>query len=306
MNFSTMEYFVTLAQERNFTKAADHLHIAQQSLSSHIAGLEKELGCQLFVRRNPLTLTYAGEVMLRYATAFQKEHIAMQKEFCDISQNQCGILRVGTSPTRARVILPDMIRSFQTLFPNIYVEVNEAPNSLLFQSLQDGELDLVIAVFPESLPDVVQRDFYREEVVLLIEKELFYSTYGSDADSVERLFREGCFRELGRCPFVLGGVEDIDGKIGRATLNRAGIKKATVKVTSHSMGPLLTLCLRGVGAYFCPENLARASLTEEQLASLMLFKLGEEAQYPVRFGYQMQSYQWSVIQTFMSCAETVL
>ena len=43
MNFSTMEYFVTLAQERNFTKAAEHLHIAQQSLSSHIAGLERNL-----------------------------------------------------------------------------------------------------------------------------------------------------------------------------------------------------------------------------------------------------------------------
>ena len=42
MNFSSMEYFSVLAQERNFTRAAERLHITQQSLSSHIAGMEKE------------------------------------------------------------------------------------------------------------------------------------------------------------------------------------------------------------------------------------------------------------------------
>lgn len=43
MNFSSMEYFVVLAQERNFTRAAERLHITQQSLSSHVAGMEKSL-----------------------------------------------------------------------------------------------------------------------------------------------------------------------------------------------------------------------------------------------------------------------
>ncbi len=58
MNFSSMEYFVALARERNFTWAAEQLHITQQSLSTHVAGLEKELGCQLLIRHVPLELTY--------------------------------------------------------------------------------------------------------------------------------------------------------------------------------------------------------------------------------------------------------
>ena len=77
MNFSSMEYFTVLAQERNFTRAAERLHITQQSLSSHIAGMEKELGSQLLVRRVPLELTYAGEVMLNRTLCqvhFQKTH----------------------------------------------------------------------------------------------------------------------------------------------------------------------------------------------------------------------------------------
>ena len=102
MNFSSMEYFTILARERSFTKAAEQLHITQQSLSSHIAGLEKELGCHLLVRHIPLELTYAGEVFLRYAGSFQDTQTAMLREFGDISQNQKGILRVGAAPTRGR------------------------------------------------------------------------------------------------------------------------------------------------------------------------------------------------------------
>ena len=70
MNFSSMKYFTVLARERNFTRAAEQLHITQQSLSSHIAGLEKEFGCKLIIRHVPLELTYAGEVFLRYAKDF--------------------------------------------------------------------------------------------------------------------------------------------------------------------------------------------------------------------------------------------
>ena len=118
MNFSSMEYFTILARERSFTKAAEQLHITQQSLSSHIAGLEKELGCQLLVRHIPLELTYAGEVFLRYAGSFQDTQTAMLREFGDISQNQKGILRVGAAPTRGRVLLPQAIASLVQTIPS--------------------------------------------------------------------------------------------------------------------------------------------------------------------------------------------
>ena len=304
MNFSTMEYFVILAEERNFTKAAERLHITQQSLSSHIANLENDLGCQLVVRRSPLQLTFAGEMMLQYAESFHKEYTDMVHEFHDISQRQFGILHVGTSATRARTILPDVICSFQQLFPNICVDLSEAPNSSLFKQLQEGKLDLVIAVFPKKIPGIALREYYQEEVVLLIQKEMFHSICGTDADKYMQCFKEGDFRGLSKCPFVLGGVDDIDGRIGRALFDRNGIKKPAVKAISHSMGPLLALCLQGVGACFCPENLARSSLTAEQFNSLLLFQIDKDAQYPVSFGYQINSYQWSIIEAFMTCAQS--
>ena len=98
MNFDSLEYFSVLAQERSFTRAAELLHITQQSLSSHIAGLEKELNCQLVVRRIPLELTYAGKTFLRYAEDIRRLQHTMQQELCDISQNQKGELRLHPQP----------------------------------------------------------------------------------------------------------------------------------------------------------------------------------------------------------------
>ena len=303
MNFSSMEYFTVLAQERNFTRAAERLHITQQSLSSHIAGMEKELGSQLLVRRVPLELTYAGEVMLKYAAGFQKFHNDMQREFCDISQKQKGILRVGAASTRGQMILPETIALFQESYPNISIELMEGSNGELHQKLLKGTIDLAIAEFPDNLPDISLTDFYREENVLVIEKGLFSKCFTFSAEECERRLLPGDYSVLRECPFVLGGIDDIDGRIGRDVLKRAGIDGPFVTATSHNVGMLLRLSIQGVGACVCPQIIVQNMLTQQQADSLWVFQLGEVSAPRIQFGRQAQSYQWSVIEKFISCAK---
>lgn len=303
MNFSSMEYFTVLAQERNFTRAAERLHITQQSLSSHIAGIEKELGSQLLVRRVPLELTYAGEVMLRYATDFQKFHKDMQREFCDISQKQKGILRVGAATTRGQMIVPRTVALFQESYPNIVVELTEGSNGELHQKLLKGNIDLAIAEFPENLPDVSMIDFYREENVLVIEKGLFAKCFTFGAEECERRLLAGDYSALREFPFVLGGIDDIDGRIGRDVLKRAGIDNPIVTATSHNVGMLLRLSLCEVGACVCPQMIVQSVLTPQQMDSVWVFPLAIEVASRIQFGYPVQSYQWSVIERFIACAK---
>ena len=305
MNFSSMEYFTVLAQERSFTHAAERLHITQQSLSAHIAGMEQELGCQLVVRRIPLELTYAGTVLLRYATDFQQSYIAMKREFSDISQNHKGVLRVGIAATRGRVLLPDILPRFQQRYPNITVALSEGSNSALHQMLLNGTLDVAIADFPILMSDILLRLFYRERIVLLIRKTLFQSVYGSSAESTAQQFREGNLARLVSCPLVIGTEDDIDGRIGYGLLGKAGISTPIVRAVSHNVGTLLSLCLQGIGACFCPENLLHAILPGDNPDALMRFDLGNEAEYTIRFGYRKQPYQWAVISDFMDIAEDV-
>lgn len=301
MTFSSMDYFITIARERSFTRAAQQLHITQQSLSSHIAALEQELGCQLLVRHVPLELTYAGKVFLDYALSFQQELNAMRQEFCDITANQKGTLRLGVAFTRGRTIMPDLIAAFQAQYPNISVELDEDTNGALHKNLLNGEIDLAIANFPDTLPGVELRDFYREEIVLLVSNQLLTQLYGPQADQVVNTVAAGDLSPLQSCPFVMGDSADIAPHIGLAAIHRANFRPV-IRARSDNMETLMALALRSVGACFCPENLALAALTPQQLAQLRLIHLGDSAKYPIRFGYLKQPYQWSIIAEFIRIA----
>ena len=303
MNFLSMEYFVVLAQERNFTRAAERLHMTQQSLSSHIAGIEKELGCQLLVRHIPLELTYAGEVLLRYAKDFQRSHEEMCREFGDIAQNQTGVLRIGAAATRGQILLPETIAVFQKDYPNIRIDLTEASNDILHQELLKGTIDLAIADFPKVMTGIVLQDFYREEIVLVMEANLFAAAFGAESESCKKRFLAGDFSALRACPLVLGDMDDVDGRIALELLDRFDVERPRIAARSHNVGTLLKLCVRGVGGCFCPKNIVHAMLTKKQIASLFLFPLGTKAHYQIRFGYKESSYQWSAIRKFVECAK---
>lgn len=302
MNFSSMEYFEVLAQELSFTRAAERLHMTQQSLSSHIAGMERELGCQLIIRHIPLELTYAGEVLLRYAQNFQKSHEDMLREFCDISQNQKGVLRVGAAATRGQILLPEAISLFHKSFPHIRIDLTEASNDALHQELLKGTIDLAIADFPKSLPGVELRDFYCEENVLLIETRLFSDVFGEGSAYYKDKFLAGDYSGLKAFPLVLGSMDDVDGRIGLEILKQFDVDAPVITARSHNVGTLLKLAVTGVGGCFCPKNIVQATLTEKQRSSMLIFSLGKKPTYLIRFGYKESSYQWSAIEAFMECA----
>lgn len=301
MNFSSMDYFIVLARERNFSRAAEQLHMTQQSLSAHIASLEQELDCKLFVRHVPLELTYAGERFLDYAMSFTESISSMRQEFCDISANQKGVLRIGIAFTRSRALMPRLIPAFQSKYPNISIELAEDSNATLAKNLLNGEIDLAIANFPYTLQDVEFHGFYDEEVVLLISRQLIKDLYGTESGRVLTGLAAGNLAFLRTCPFLMGNPADIAARIGLTMLKQAKIRPV-IRVRSNNIETLLSLCVRSTGACFCPENLARSALTPDQLDSLELIRLGDGAKYPIRFGYLKKTYQWSIILEFIKTA----
>ncbi len=304
MNFDSPEYFIVLARERSFTRAAEALHITQQSLSSHIAGLERELNCQLVVRRTPLELTYAGRTFLRYADSLVQTRQAMQREFCDIAENQRGELRVGIAYTRGRAIMPRLIPAFQREYPNVEVRLLEGSNDALQKALIGGGLDLAIAAFPRALPEAELADYYTEDIMLCLTGALA-ARCGFDPQNGRTALIAGELGALRGCPFVLGSTEDIGGRIGRELLRRSGVTPI-VRATSENVETLLALCQQGVGACFCPENLIRTALSPEQIAQLHVLPLSPDASYPIRFGYPRRTYQWSVTEGFIRIARALV
>ena len=144
MNLLPMKYYIVVADQKSITRAAEELHITQQTLSAHMAALEKELKCQLFQRRPKFELTYEGRVFYRYCQSFQRLSASMEDEFRDINSGQGGLLRLGIAYTRGRVLLPRIIPAFNKLYPKVQVRVKERSNEEMVNMLTEDELDVVI------------------------------------------------------------------------------------------------------------------------------------------------------------------
>lgn len=306
MNFLSMDYFAMVAHERSFTRAAEQLHITQQTLSAHIAALEKELGSQLLLRRTPLELTYPGQVFLEYALDFQRKYRQLGRDFADLAGEEKGCVRIGIGTVRGRSILPPVIQAYQRQRPKVDIRIFEGCGDNFGDELVKGALDLAIGYFPQPLPGVELLDLYQEEVVLLISRQLLEDLYGPERQRVtEEVRSRQSLDPLKDCPFVVNSEEDVVGSLRQALFAQLDVEPS-VRVMSKNLGMLLDLCLRGVGACFCPENMALATLTQEQLDSVERFRFSHGARFPIRIGCRRQARRWSLLSDFVDLTQQML
>lgn len=145
MNFDQLYYFITLAEERNFSKAAKKLYITQPCLSQSIVRLEQELNATLFFRTtNAVELTCAGEEFAKTA-----QHILQLKANCcsklmDISNSQSGKLSIVASYFINAVIAPIIIPPFSSEYPNVEINMIEKKHDQQEELLQKGLADFAI------------------------------------------------------------------------------------------------------------------------------------------------------------------
>ena len=305
MNLQTMEYISALARERSFTRAAEALHITQQSLSGHIAAVEQELGVQLIVRRVPLELTYAGRAFLRHAEAIRQEVSELRQELCDITGEQRGQLRIGVAFTRSKAIMPDIITAFQRDYPNVEICMLENANEKFHRALLDGEIDLAIANFPSALPEIELEPFYHEDVVLLISRALLQA-HGLTPEQCARAVQAEDYSVFRDCPFLLGSrAQDIAGFAAQQALRSIGAP-VRVRARSDNADTMITLCERGCGVYFCSELLLRALRSGSQLQQMLTVRLPRRQAGQIRFAYRKRPYQWQLITAFLHTARNTV
>jgi DNA-binding transcriptional LysR family regulator len=143
MELRHLRYFIAVAEELNFSRAAERLHMAQPPLSQQIRALEDEIEAQLFDRtKRPLQLTLAGQVFLeeaRLALAQVDNAVTMAKR---ASRGEIGRLIVGFNSSMANCLLPDILRVYRDRFPKVELLWRELATSLQLQALRDRHLDV--------------------------------------------------------------------------------------------------------------------------------------------------------------------
>src|SRR5207253_1308253 len=154
MQIHQLRYFCAVARTGSFTRAAQHEHLAQPSLSQQVRKLEDELGSRLFDRLGrSVRLTQLGEAFLPRAEAILRQLADAKTEIQEMAGTERGKLMIGSIPTIAPYFLPSCLASFARAFPQIQVNVVEEVTSELLTRLQNGVIDLALVALPVPLAD---------------------------------------------------------------------------------------------------------------------------------------------------------
>ena len=168
-----LEYFVAVARERHFARAAESCYVSQPALSTSIAKLERELSVTLINRgQNFEGLTPEGERLVVWAKRVLAEHDALKAEAAAMRSGITATLRLGTGPTVSTTAgLP--VAAFCALHPLARVKVcSRLSSTELLRQLRDFELDAAIAHFgPDDQSGLEVVPLYEEQYVLLVSGE---------------------------------------------------------------------------------------------------------------------------------------
>ena len=154
MELRHLRYFVAVAEELSFRRAAERLHLAQPPLSSQIKGLESELGVQLFERSTrSVKLTAAGRVFLDEARAVLLAAGRAEQNVRNSQHGLIGTLRLGVLPPAATPRLAGILRTYRKKFPGVHFSMYELTSIEQLQRLRADQLDVGLVrpplVFPE-------------------------------------------------------------------------------------------------------------------------------------------------------------
>jgi DNA-binding transcriptional LysR family regulator len=143
MELRHLRYFVTLAEELHFGRAAERLHIAQPPLSQQIRQLEGELGFELFYRtKRNVQLTEAGHVFLGEVQQIMRQLQQAIQVGRQTSRGEIGQLVVGFVSSAAYNILPTILRTFRSCVPGVRLELHELTTDQQLEWLREGRMDV--------------------------------------------------------------------------------------------------------------------------------------------------------------------
>lgn len=157
MELRHLRYFVAVAEELHFRKAAERLHIVQPALSKQIGVLEAELGVALFERdRRHVLLTEAGASFLDEALAVLARADGAKARAQAIGQGSVGSLSIALIQPALAELLPRVLRRYRRQYPNVQIRLTESPTSEVVDMTMNGLVQCAFVRLPFDVPEELE------------------------------------------------------------------------------------------------------------------------------------------------------
>ncbi|MHB1544988.1 MAG: hydrogen peroxide-inducible genes activator [Gammaproteobacteria bacterium] len=168
LSLRELSYVVAVADTGSFTRAAQHCHVSQPTLSSQIRKLEEYLAIQIFERApRAVRLTQAGEDLIPLARTILEAATAIRERAHGHQEPLSGRLHLGVIPTLGPYLIPRFVPGMQEQYPNLKLVIREDLTENLIRALQAHELDAILAALPVRLPDLALLPLFEEPFWLL-------------------------------------------------------------------------------------------------------------------------------------------
>lgn len=241
MEFHQLRYVCAIAESGSFSRAAEHCHVAQPSLSQQVSKLEDELGSRLFDRLGRrVRLTDAGKIFLPRARAILQEMEAARSEVDFGKKEAKGSITMGVIPTIAPYFMPARVASFTRKFPEATLKIVEETTPILVEGVRNLSLDLAVMSLPLR---------HREFETIPLHKERLYAVLPRDHALARR--REISLGDLRTEPFVLLRDSHCFHDIAVSACQRARVNPR-VAFESGQFSSLLGMVSAGIGVSIVP------------------------------------------------------
>jgi DNA-binding transcriptional LysR family regulator len=262
-----LRYFVAVADELNFTRAAERLHLSQPALSKQIRGLEANLHAQLFRRdRRQVELTAAGTALLAVARSLLGDWDDGVAVVGDAAAQDARVLRVGTLTSIGRALYPEITDQFAKRQPGWQVELHTCGWGDPTAGLRDRAADAAFVWLPIDAPEL-------ETEVLATERRFVAISARhplADRQSIE--FAEIADEPVAALPVSAGSQRDfwlaIDARAGRPPRVAAEVSAADEKLEIVSSGAAITLLAEGNASIYARDGIVCIPVSGLQPARL--------------------------------------
>lgn len=195
MESTQLRIFAAVARLGSITRAAEALFTVQSNVTTHIRGLEEELGVRLLHRhRRGVTLTRAGEQLLPFAIRTQGVLDEARQTISGPDHRPRGLLRVGTLETTAAIRLPQVVARFGARYPDVDLSLATGTTHSLSEDVLAYRLEGAFVAGPVLNPELVEEKAFVEELVVVSGRRVTnLKQLASSGSEVKILvFREGC------------------------------------------------------------------------------------------------------------------
>lgn len=218
MDIQHIRYFLAVAQQESFSKAAEQMYVTQPILTRCIKNLEKELGVQLIERSTKhFALTEAGQLLLRQGTTLLQQHRDIYRQMEDLAGGQAGELRISSPGVLLDMYFPKLVTQYRKSHPGVHITIRESGTRTVVQDVLDGSADIGLVMLPLANSENLQIiPIVKDEVHVLVHKNhplakenavhirqlegLDIITY-NQSTTLYHVFEQRC-QEAGFCPTI--------------------------------------------------------------------------------------------------------